>query len=833
MAEKKELLLIEIREDGARVVKKNIQDLGKTGDATMNQMSKLQTVLAGLVSAKVIKDTILLADEYANMLNRLRVVTKGHEQLHAAMNAVFRMSRETRTALAANIDMYSRIALNTKRMGLGMKDVVRFATQLNHAIILSGVTAREAQWGMVQFSQGLAAGALRGDELRAVMEQLPIVTKTLTNYLGIGRGELRQWAFEGRVTTQVIIDAFNDAEKSLAERFGRRIPTVDQALTTLHNSLTKFTGDLDQAIQGTGSLARALLWASDNMDTIGRLIILVGTALGGLFLKNLISVIASMKLFNLAWVKTLQRATLVKLGILGVAAVLVTYSDKIKIANDSTATLADFLAELGKNAKVTYGLLRDAIGSLLDTGDVQTQYAGAFEMIVTDAAKAVDALLGVFVGFGQVLKKIFFDIPGYAKIAWNGILTGIETVKDVIVGVFRAIGDAFKIFGLNMKTAVISLSASMKQILAGNIDEATRFADQAALSLKNAVTQGFGNMGSLIRNNIEEATKEDSLAGAKFNIEKSGETLGEAFMRGFGMSNLITSGITDMLDRAKAAAATRAAGGAAEDGGAGLFTPTPTQMELLKDMLGDVGKVNNEMMQLRELWHAINTEKPGTEGMDITLDLVNRKMTELRIKSLETSTGVVDGFKRGFMQMTLEMSNFADMAEKTIVNAFSSMEDALVQFVTTGKVDFKSLVDSMLADLTRLLARQALMGLLNSLAGGGGIMGALAGSLGGQAAGTAGAAAGAAGSAVPRANGGPVSPGMSYMVGERGRPELFTPAQPGHITPTPQMIQPQVSEGDVVIINVASEEEAIAAMQSHEGKRVIRNEIRTYRDGRS
>ena len=103
MAAKKELLLIEIREDGARVVKRNISDVGKAGTAATSQMDKLKTVLAGLVSAKVLKDTIMLADSYANMLNRLRVVTTGTWELHAAMGAVFQMSRETRTSLEGNI----------------------------------------------------------------------------------------------------------------------------------------------------------------------------------------------------------------------------------------------------------------------------------------------------------------------------------------------------------------------------------------------------------------------------------------------------------------------------------------------------------------------------------------------------------------------------------------------------------------------------------------------------------------------------------------------------------------------------------------------------------
>jgi phage-related minor tail protein len=249
-------------------------------------------------------------------------------------------------------------------------------------------------------------------------------------------------------------------------------------------------------------------------------------------------------------------------------------------------------------------------------------------------------------------------------------------------------------------------------------------------------------------------------------------------------------------------------------------------------MIGDVGKVLNQMVQLKELWNAINTQMPGTEGMTATLDDVNRKMTELKLKSMEVNRDVMSGFQRGFLKLGLEISDFASLAEKSIVNAFKSMEDAMVSFVTTGKVNFKSLVDGMLSDLTRLLARQAIMGLLGSMAGGGnvgagGVMTSIAGAFGVKA---------ELGGAVPsdvsrlgnvtngRALGGPVSPGMDYMVGER-RAEMFTPAQPGHITPQVQAAQP-AQEAAITIINVSSEDEALAAMAGAEGTRIIRNTMR-------
>jgi len=819
MAEKRELLLIEIREDGARVVKRHIDDLGTSGDRTANQMDKLKTVLAGLISAKVIKDTIMLANTYANMLNRLRVVTSGQYELKTAMEEVYKMSRNTRTALETNIEMYARIAINTRQMGIGLRENVKFATQLNHAIILSGVTAREAQWGMVQFSQGLASNALRGDELRAVLEQLPVVTDVIAKHFNVTRGEIRHLGFQGRITSKEIIKAFNEAEKELRERFEKRIPTIDQGLVTLHNSFTKFIGDLDQAYTFTGNLSKVLLYLADHMDSFGRYLLIAGGLLGTVYLKNLIGIVSEMRLFNLALLRSHKLMTIFGLAAVGI----IVYADKIKIADDSTATLADTFTVLGERAKESYGIIKKGMAQAFSGTNIP-DFKITYESIMTDLGRFIDHFLGAFVGAGQVIKKIFFDIPRYAKQAWNGVLSGVETVKDVIVAVFKAIGDSFKIFGLNMKVAMISLSASMKQMLAGNIEEAARFADQAALSLKNAATQGFGNIGDLFRQNLERATQEDSLAGAKFNVEQAGETLGQAFMRGFNMSDTISGGLIEIFNQAKINAAARNQGSLPET--TPIWSPTPIQSQLIKDMSGNAGELRNKMQQLAEMWDVISERAEDKQLFDF--EMYSRKMTELRAKSMETSTGVVDGFQRGFMKLTLEMSNFADQAERTIVGAFSRMEDALVQFVTTGKVDFKGLVDSILGDLTRMLARQAMMALFNTLAPGGASAGGILGTF------ASGGAAATGGSTPARALGGPVSPGMSYMVGER-RPEIFTPAQPGHVSSNPATVA-QGAPPNVVIINVASEEEAKAAaaayINSSEGDRVIQNKIKTSQSGR-
>lgn len=135
--------------------------------------------------------------------------------------------------------------------------------------------------------------------------------------------------------------------------------------------------------------------------------------------------------------------------------------------------------------------------------------------------------------------------------------------------------------------------------------------------------------------------------------------------------------------------------------------------------------------------------------------------------------GMVDGLKR----VREEFTNVGQAVSDTWVNAFSSMEDAFVSFVQTGKLDFKSLADSIIADMARITFRQMVSGLFG---GGTGIN--LLSFFGGSAA------------PVPRASGGSVSSGSPYLVGERG-PELFMPNRSGSIVPN-------ASGGSSVNVNV-------------------------------
>lgn len=147
-------------------------------------------------------------------------------------------------------------------------------------------------------------------------------------------------------------------------------------------------------------------------------------------------------------------------------------------------------------------------------------------------------------------------------------------------------------------------------------------------------------------------------------------------------------------------------------------------------------------------------------------------------KKLEYSREWADGAKRALMDYANEAMNLSRGMENTISNAFRGMEDALTEFVTKGKLDFSSLIDSMIADLMRLFIRSQILGPIANAFGGFDIGGFFSGLFGGASGSAVQGNAGITG----RAAGGTVRAGRVYRVGEQGM-EFFAPGVDGSIIP--------------------------------------------------
>jgi len=250
---------------GAKKVESQLKRTEGAADRLQRTLLRAFTLVGGTL---LIRELGQIADAYTNVQNRLRTVTEGEQELAMATDELFKIANRTRSAFDATAEVYARVGLAAKNLGRDQSELLAFTESLNQAVVLSGASSEEARAGLVQLSQGLASGALRGDELRSVLEQLPVVADVISKSLGITRGQLRELGAEGKITAEIVLDAFKEARGELDERFGKSVPTLSQSFTVLRNNVVQYVGSLNEASGISSTLSSVILVLANNVQLL-------------------------------------------------------------------------------------------------------------------------------------------------------------------------------------------------------------------------------------------------------------------------------------------------------------------------------------------------------------------------------------------------------------------------------------------------------------------------------------------------------------------------------------------------------------------------------------
>lgn len=260
---------------GGKQVENSLKSIEQQADRLRRTVTN---ALTAIVSVAGLNKLIQVADSYQNIQNSIRNVTNSTEELNGVTQELFAMSQRTRTSFADNAEVFRRFALASQNLGLSLRDVLTFQERVNKAIIVSGANSIEAKAGLIQLSQALSSGQLRGEELRSVMEQIPEVARIIAREMGVTLAEMRQLAFDGKVTTDVIIRAFQNVGEELDKKFAKTLPTIGQAFQTLRNSFLLFIGDTGTATGASAKLAETVMLLANNMKTLADIVIVAGGA---------------------------------------------------------------------------------------------------------------------------------------------------------------------------------------------------------------------------------------------------------------------------------------------------------------------------------------------------------------------------------------------------------------------------------------------------------------------------------------------------------------------------------------------------------------------------
>ncbi len=238
----------------------------KTGDS----MRALRSIAGGLLAALGVRELVRYADAWTTIGNRIRLVTDGTAEYNAVQDELVALAQRTRSDLGATVELYSRVARSTDVLGVSQREVLDFTEAVNQSLQISGATAAEASAGVIQFAQGLAAGALRGDELRSVLEQMPRLASALAEELGVSIGELRLLGEAGELAGDVVFDAVLRAAPKLQAEFDQVTPTIGQAIQTIQTFGITVIGSFNEAAGVTSGLVDIFKLTDEQTQNVAR-----------------------------------------------------------------------------------------------------------------------------------------------------------------------------------------------------------------------------------------------------------------------------------------------------------------------------------------------------------------------------------------------------------------------------------------------------------------------------------------------------------------------------------------------------------------------------------
>lgn len=259
-------------------------------------LSRVATSLMAILSAQKVAE---YADAWTTLNNKLANALRPSEQLADVTERVFNITQQTRGSLDATASLYARLERATREYGTSADDLAKLTTIINQGFVVSGATAQEAENAIIQLSQGLASGALRGEEFNSVNEQGNRIIVALADSMGVSIGQMRQMAAAGKLTTDVVVNGLLSQGTAIGNEFANTTTTISQALQVAGNNITKFFGENSTVKTGTAMFNDAVISVSENIGALSAILTAAAAVMGSRYVGAL-TMATSAKIADIA-----------------------------------------------------------------------------------------------------------------------------------------------------------------------------------------------------------------------------------------------------------------------------------------------------------------------------------------------------------------------------------------------------------------------------------------------------------------------------------------------------------------------------------------------------
>ncbi|UDF35607.1 UNVERIFIED_ORG: tape measure protein [Shinella sp. XGS7] len=226
------------------------------------------------------------ADEYTSLNARLRLVTDSQREFNDAQARTRALAQQYQVPLADTVTLYARLQRALKPLGGDAQATTVAVEALLASMRVNGSTVAEAGSAILQFSQALSAGALRGEEFNAMADSAPPLLDALARGLGKPRSELKSLAEQGRLTTSVVVQALQRELPQLVQQAAAIPNTIGGAVQRLRDQFAQLVGASADSGSGIKVLIGLINSLADNLGTVLGVLASIATAWGALRLAK-------------------------------------------------------------------------------------------------------------------------------------------------------------------------------------------------------------------------------------------------------------------------------------------------------------------------------------------------------------------------------------------------------------------------------------------------------------------------------------------------------------------------------------------------------------------
>ena len=407
-----------------RYIRDNVDEQGRfnreieEGGNEANQlMQTIKGAIAAYATIQTLSAALNLSDQLTSTTARLNLMNDGLQTTQDLQNMIYLSAERARGSYQATADAVSKLGLMAGDAFGSSEEIIAFMEQVNKQFTIAGTEAAGIDAAMLQLTQAMGSGVLRGEEYNSILEQAPNIIQAIADYMEVPKGQLKDMAAEGQITAEIVKAAMFAAADETNTKFESMPKTFSQIWTSFQNTaLMAF----QPILQRMNEIANSEAFQEFVNNAIETLSMVAGI---GLEIFDLLVGVAGVVADNWSWLSPI---------IYGVAGALMVYYGAMLLYNTITGISAAITAAKALAEKVhAVSLKVDAaatatIGNIRDLRDNLDRVSVRFdetEPEVRENIQSQDTL-------GTILRKIHKWLADLRGGAFSAVANNCTTAEE-------------------------------------------------------------------------------------------------------------------------------------------------------------------------------------------------------------------------------------------------------------------------------------------------------------------------------------------------------------------------------------------------------------------